>query len=179
MAPIKRTSSASATDHNVLHQLNEIRRDVIAVQRSLVRIEANSMAQRNRQQRSTPPATAITTPRPSRARTLLNEIANRETVQTICWYHKTYGAAADPKNCQGCGFIAPPRIIIPPRTKPKSKIAPIPVAGKENQPQQPTPVPAADINMDWNEMAHNPSFINPVPADPVDDLADDFADLSD
>lgn len=50
-------------------------------------------------------------PRTSRPQQLLQEIANLPVRNTVCWYHRQFGIAANPAHCTpGCTFVAPPQI---------------------------------------------------------------------
>lgn len=103
-----------------------------------------------------------------------------------------FGAAASPKNCPGCPFVAPPKIkrsskpkprtdaenqdpMQPPKiaTKPKTKIV---LPGTENQNPKPRPkietTTSPEPQMDWNAMNKK----TPSIGDDIDDLADDLSD---
>lgn len=118
------------SNQNLHQQIIEIQKDNISFQRSLVRIESTVMDIRSillRRARSTSshrpsnqkenpitPSAMVNTPKVinstpirTRRRELLQNIANRPISNSICWYHKQFGIAANPLNCQpGCTFLA-------------------------------------------------------------------------
>ncbi len=118
----------SSTSINPIAQLQQ---DMIEVHRSLNRIESAVMdlrsiiLRRNRTASTTrsenrncsrvqsvvSPTNNVpaSIPRTSRSRQLLNDIANRPINNSICWYHRQFGVAANPANCNAsCTFLANP-----------------------------------------------------------------------
>lgn len=127
-------------------EISELRKDINAIQRSLVRIEfgliktESSTKKRNRSlsdpdshQRPSAVQSRITRARPvtpnvvtvTPRQQLLQKLADKPIHQEICWYHRQFGAAADPSKCMpGCKFVAPPKLL----PKPKTTMVPIPAA---------------------------------------------------
>lgn len=181
MAPIKNQKDSTT------YQLTELRRDIISMERSLVRIESSLMyltkiVRNNRS--STPDAQILAQPSNQplavkpitsnrstnqhgptmvpRSRQLLQDIANRPVSNKICWYHRQFGAATNPKNClPGCTYKAPPVIRPPTPVAPNPVQEPMPIA---NPVQEPIPIA-------------NPTVLIPVPSNPI--VSNQIMDTSD
>lgn len=119
MAPNKRV--AHQTNDELLHELVAIRNTIQLAQQSLNRVE--------QQLKKAPMQSTPDRPLPP-ARRLLQEVANRDFVQEICFHHRRFGKATNPRDCPGapeCKFVPPiivkkvvPKVI----TKPNAKSEP-------------------------------------------------------
>lgn len=130
MAPTKRI--AHRADPNILHELMAIRNSLQITQQSISRLEHRFKN-----------AESTSTPKINPTRQKINEVANRPVKIDICWFHRMFGAAANPANCPGqptCKFVPPP--IPVPRTK-KMIRPPAAVIPESNVSTQPT------ADMDW------------------------------
>lgn len=109
----------------IIRILNSNQRDLIAIQRSVIRIEASIMTNETpnrsigRNYRVNPigprPNQPIrqqnignnTPAHPNRGRQLLNEVANQPIQQRPCLQHRNFGHAADVRQCNAnCNFLA-------------------------------------------------------------------------
>lgn len=105
----------------IIRILNSNQRDLIAIQRSVVRIEASMLNEppnrsvgRNHRNnpigpRPDPPRQQHTSgnPVPNRGRQLLNQVANQPVQQRPCLQHRNFGWAADIRQCNpSCNFLA-------------------------------------------------------------------------
>lgn len=107
-----------------------------------------------------PPGNALNTIA-TRRHDLIQKIYNTKVVDEICWYHKTYGNAANPANCPGSKFCKFKQIIVPDSLKPKI----LPKIGRKllpahNQPNPPKIAPTGTV-LSANHQAALPT-ITPV-----------------
>lgn len=80
---------------------------------------------------------SLTPAQPSRYRQLVDQAYNQPAKPKICWYHRVYGAAANPANCNNsCEFVPPAKVITKPAKKKSSNdIQPV------TKPNEPLPPP--------------------------------------
>lgn len=190
----------NSNNNSLQKQITELQKDNICVQRSLTRIESTVMdirsilVRRSRSNSQLRPSsvsqnqpTSSTEVKPSvenipavagrsRRRELLQNIANRPVPTNICWYHRQFGAAANPKNClPGCKFegkiVGKPMISI---NHPQKKTIPVPqpnllnVAVAPSFPEVPPTEPVMQNRQP--ELIQATDQSNPEAMDDLDDL---------
>lgn len=170
MAQVKVTISSqlSSIEHNLMsihRSLNRVESLVLEVRSNILRRSRSNLRSPSRHSdpaiqpvpanhRQSRPRQAVQAVqyRTTRQRQLLQDIANRPIDNSICWYHRQFGIAANPANCPAsCTFVPPSRNEIHPQRNanppPRNENIQIPAAIPAVIPAPAPPAPANDVNM--------------------------------
>lgn len=107
-----RNNAAPNWYQKILLELSAIRNAIYVLQ--MQHDNTNNRRQRSvhRSPRRVQSTTTSDQPAPApvvtKRRQVLNEEVNRDVNNGPCWYHRNFGQATDPRNCNGrCGYIPP------------------------------------------------------------------------